>query len=100
MMQAAREDGEAEKNEIEQKRASDVSLRFLEYFRPFLRGEPRESRRVERSDRDRAGLGALRPEPILAKDKFFTTSAAFAAKLFTSGADDGEGSLEAFLRRL
>jgi hypothetical protein len=42
----------------------------------------------------------LRPEPICFEGKFFTTSAAFAAKLFTIGAGDWEGSTTAFLRRL
>ena len=49
---------------------------------------------------DRAGSGALRPEPTLCGRELFTTSNAFAAKLFTTGAGDAEGFRDAFLRRL
>ena len=49
---------------------------------------------------DRAGSGALRPEPILIGRELFTTSTAFAAKLFTIGAGDVEGFRAAFPRRL
>ena len=40
---------------------------------------------------NRAGLGALRTRPLLAKGKFFTSSAALSAKLFTAGAAAEEG---------
>ena len=49
---------------------------------------------------DRAGLGALRPKPLWIEAKLFTISQSAAAKLFTSGAEDGEGFRMAFLRRL
>jgi hypothetical protein len=49
---------------------------------------------------DRAGLGALRPKPLWIEAKLFTTAQSAAAKLFTIGAEDEEGSWPAFLRRL
>ena len=48
---------------------------------------------------DRAGSGALRPEPFCFEGKFFTTTAAVAAKLFTAGANDEEGSETPLLPR-
>ena len=50
-------------------------------------------------DLHRAGLGALRTRPSLAKGKFFTSSAALSAKLFTAGAADEEGFAVALLPR-
>src|SRR6476619_315537 len=48
---------------------------------------------------NRAGLGALRTRPLLAKGKFFTSSAALSAKLFTAGAAAEEGFAAALLPR-
>ena len=48
---------------------------------------------------NRAGLGALRTRPLLAKGKFFTSSVALSAKLFTAGAADEEGLTVALLPR-
>ena len=51
------------------------------------------------AESSRAGLGALRTRPSLAKGKFFTSSAALSAKLFTAGAADEEGLAVALLPR-
>jgi hypothetical protein len=48
---------------------------------------------------DRAGLGAGRPVSFSIKGTLFTMITASTAKLFTTGADDGEGFDTAFLRR-
>jgi hypothetical protein len=48
---------------------------------------------------NRAGLGALRTGPSLAKGKFFTSSAALSAKLFTAGASAEKGFAAALLPR-
>ena len=48
---------------------------------------------------DRAGLGALRTRPSLAKGKFFTSSTALSAKLFTAEAATEEGFAAALLPR-
>jgi hypothetical protein len=48
---------------------------------------------------NRAGLGALRTRPLLAKGKFFTSCAALSAKLFTAGAASEEGFAVALLPR-
>ena len=48
---------------------------------------------------NRAGLGALRTRPSLAKGKFFTSSAALSAKLFTARAAAEEGFAAALLPR-
>ena len=63
--------------------------------RPVFSAEPSQGC----AERDRTGLGALRAEPFWIGGKLFTTLAASAAKLFTSGADGGEGFCAAFLRR-
>ena len=53
-------------------------------------GQPLENRPV---------IGALRTRPLLAKGKFFTSSAALSAKLFTAGAAAEEGFAAALLPR-
>jgi hypothetical protein len=63
--------------------------------RPVISPEPSKGWGPE----DRAGLGALRTRPSLAKRKFFTSSAALSAKLFTAGAADEEGFAVALLPR-
>ena len=47
---------------------------------------------------DRAGLGALRPEPFWIEVKLFTSLLFPAAKLFTPSAEDDEGFDSTFLR--
>ena len=44
-------------------------------------------------------LSALRTRPLLAEGKFFTSSAALSAKLFTAGAAAEEGFAAALLPR-
>ena len=67
-------------------------------------GQPLENRPViyckpSKGWKNRAGLGALRTRPSLAKGKFFTSSAALSAKLFTAGAAAEEGFTAALLPR-